>query len=106
MPGASEQTSQVKVLNANWVAGPDGGDGRFEVMIVTADGQQHAISPSPAAMTALLALAKADTILLWDPKDRTLIAANIIGTWLAPTGVARVSALADDRASAGSTRPT
>ena len=93
MPGASEQTSQVKVLNANWVAGPDGGDGRFEVMIVTADGQQHTISPSPAAMTALLALAKADTILLWDPADRTVIAANIIGTWLAPTGVARVGDL-------------
>jgi hypothetical protein len=93
MPGASEQTSQVRVLNANWVAGHDGGDGRFEVMIVTADGQQHTISPSPASMTALLTLAKADTILLWDPTDRTLIAANIIGTWLAPTGVGRASRL-------------
>jgi hypothetical protein len=90
MPGASEQTSQVKVLNVNWAAGPDGDDGRFEVMIVTADGQQHAFAPSPAAMTALLALAKADTILLWDPPARTLIAANIVGTWLAPTGLTRV----------------
>jgi hypothetical protein len=89
MPGASEQTSQVKVLNANWTAGPDGTDGRFEIMIVTADGQQHSAAPSPAAMTALLALAKAKTILLWDPADRTLIAANIVGTWLAPTGLAR-----------------
>jgi hypothetical protein len=34
-------------------------------------------------------LAKADTILLWDATDRTLIAANVIGTWLAPAGVAR-----------------
>jgi hypothetical protein len=91
MPGASEQTSQVKVLNANWTAGPDGSDGRFEIMIVTADGQQHTASPSPAAMTALLALARADAILLWDPADRTLIAANIIGTWLAPTGLARAA---------------
>ncbi|HEV2936245.1 MAG TPA: hypothetical protein VGY96_24245 [Streptosporangiaceae bacterium] len=90
MPGASEQTSQVTVLNANWTAGPDGTDGRFEVMIVTADGQQHTAAPSPAAMTALLALAKAGTILLWDPADRTLIAANIVGTWLAPTGLTRV----------------
>jgi hypothetical protein len=89
MPGASDQTSQVKVLNANWVAGPDGDDGKFEVMIVTADGQQHTISPSPASMTALLALARADAILLWDPLDRTLIAANLIGTWLAPTGLTR-----------------
>lgn len=91
MPGASEQTSQVKVLNVNWVAGPDGDDGKFEVMIVTADGQQHTFAPSPASMTALLALAKADTILLWDPADRTLIAANIVGTWLAPTGLTRVA---------------
>jgi hypothetical protein len=94
MPGASEQTSQVKVLNANWAAGPDGTDGRFEIMIVTADGQQHTAAPSPAAMTALLALAKADTILLWDPADQTLIAANIVGTWLAPTGVTRAEVTA------------
>jgi hypothetical protein len=45
-------------------------------------------------MTALLALAKADTILLWDPADQTLIAANIVGTWLAPTGVARAEVTA------------
>lgn len=41
MPGASEQTRQVKVLNVNWTAGADGEDGRFEVMIVTADGEKH-----------------------------------------------------------------
>ena len=91
MQGASEQTSQVRVLNANWTAGADGEDGRFEVMIVTAHGQQHTFAPSPASMTALLALARADAILLWDPADRTLIAANIVGTWLAPTGVTRVT---------------
>jgi hypothetical protein len=91
MPGASEQTSQVKVLNANWAAGPDGDDGRFEVMIVTADGEQHTFAPSPASVTALLALAESGAILLWDPAARTLIAANVIGTWLAPTGLARVS---------------
>jgi prophage tail gpP-like protein len=91
MPEASEQTSQVTVLNANWAAEADAEDGRFEVMIVTADGQQHTVAPSPAAMTALLALARADAILLWDPADRTLIAANIVGTWLAPTGVTRVT---------------
>jgi hypothetical protein len=91
MPGASEQTRRVKVVNANWTAGPDGDDGRFEAMIVTDDEQQHTIAPSPAAMTALLALARADTILLWDPADRTLIAANVVGTWLAPTGVTRAT---------------
>ena len=96
VPGASEQTSQVKVLNVNWAAGPDGEDGRFEVMIVTADGQQHTFAPSPASMTALLALARADAILLWDPRTRTLIAANIVGTWLAPTGVTRVTVATPD----------
>ena len=30
MPGASEQTRRVKIVNANWVAGPDGDHGRFE----------------------------------------------------------------------------
>ena len=82
------------MLNANWVAGPDGDDGKFAVMIVTADGQQHTFAPSPASMTALLALAKTDAILLWDPADRTLIAANIVGTWLAPTGLTRVTVTA------------
>ena len=89
MPGASEETRRVSVVNANGVAGPDGDDGRFEVMIATEDDQQYSFSPSPSSMTALMALAQADTILLWDPVNRTLIAANIVGTWLAPTGVAR-----------------
>ncbi len=94
MPGASEQTSQVKVLNVNWAAGTDGGDGAFEVMIVTADDQQHAVKVSPASLTPLLAMARAHAILLWDPADRTLIAANIVGTWIAPAGLARVAVTA------------
>ena len=69
MPGASEHTQQVKVLNANWTAAADGEDGRFDLMLVTQDGERHTISPSPAAVTALLALAQADTILLWDPEN-------------------------------------
>jgi hypothetical protein len=79
MPGASEQTRRVKVLNANWVPGAEGEDGRFEVMLVTDDDQHHTLVPSPAAMTALVALAQAETVLLWDPTNRTLIAANIVG---------------------------
>jgi len=94
MPGASEQTSQVKVLNVNWTAGADGGDGIFEVMIVTDDDQQHHFAVSPASLTALLSIAKADAILLWDPAARTLIAANIVGTWIAPTGLAPVAVTA------------
>ena len=60
-------------------------------MIVTADGQQHTVAPRPAAMTALLALARAGAVLLWDREARPLIAANIVGTWIAPTGFTRVS---------------
>jgi hypothetical protein len=41
MPGASEHTRKVSNLNANWVAGPEGTDGRCEVLIVTDDGPQH-----------------------------------------------------------------
>jgi hypothetical protein len=80
MPGASEQTRRVKIVNANWVAGSDGDDGRFEIQIVTEDDQRHVAAPSPAAMTALIALTQAGTVLAWDPADRTLIAANIVGT--------------------------
>jgi hypothetical protein len=80
MPGASEQTRLVKIVNANWKAGTDGEHGTFEVMIVTEDDRRHVIAPSPAAMTALIALTQADTVLAWDPADRTLIAANLVGT--------------------------
>jgi predicted nucleic acid-binding Zn ribbon protein len=80
MPGASEQTRRVKIVNANWAAGPDGDHGRFEVMVVTEDDQRHVVTPSPAAMTALIALTQAGTVLAWDPADRTLIAANVVGT--------------------------
>ncbi len=80
MPGASEQTRRVQILNVNWVAGADGDDGRFEVMVVTEDDQQHIIAPSPASITALIPLTQADTVLMWDPSGRTLIAANVVGT--------------------------
>lgn len=37
-------------------------------------------SASRREMTALVALAEADTVLVWDPADRRLIAANLRGT--------------------------
>jgi predicted nucleic acid-binding Zn ribbon protein len=79
MPGASQQTQPVKILNANWVAGQDGDHGRFEIMLITDDEQQHVAAPSPEALVALLGLVQADTVLLWDPSNRTLIAANVVG---------------------------
>jgi hypothetical protein len=80
MPGASDNTRRVKIMNANWDAGAEGADGRFQLMLVTSDDQHHFIEPSPAAMTALVALAQADTVLVFDPDNQTLIAANLRGT--------------------------
>jgi hypothetical protein len=48
MPGASEESRHVKVLNANWTPDESG--------------------------------AKADTVMVWDPVNRSLIVANIVGT--------------------------
>lgn len=80
MPGASKETRRVKVLNANWAPDDAEGDGRFEVQIITDDDQRYAAPASPASMAALAALAKADTVMAWDPLNRTLIIANIVGT--------------------------
>jgi hypothetical protein len=86
MPGASEETRRVTILNANWAPDdpndPSGaeGDGKFEVLIVTEDDQRYVMPASPGSMTALAALAKADTVMAWDPLNRSLIIANIVGT--------------------------
>jgi len=80
MPGASKETRRVKILNANWIPDDAAGDGRFELMIVTEDDQQYFVPASPASMTTLVALAKADTVMEWDPLNRLLIVANIVGT--------------------------
>lgn len=80
MPGASAETRRVKILNANWVSDGAEGDGHFEIQIITEDDQRYGVPVSPASMTALVALAKADTVLAWDPLDQTLIIANIVGT--------------------------
>jgi hypothetical protein len=60
-------------------------------MIITDDGEHHVLQTSPATMTALTALARADTTLAWDPSNHTLIIANIIGTmpWTQQHGTPR-----------------
>jgi hypothetical protein len=80
MPGASKKTRRVKIANAHWVAAPDDGDGEFKLQLITDDDERHALTPSPAAMTALLSLIRADAVLAWDPDNRTLVAANLVGT--------------------------
>jgi hypothetical protein len=53
--------------------------GRFEVLMITDDEERHVFAPSPAAMVALVAVATAETVLLWDPEGPSVIAANIVG---------------------------
>jgi hypothetical protein len=80
MPGASAATQRVKVLNANWTPGSaDDEDGQFQVLIVTDDDERHVLPSSPTSVAALVAMATADALLLWDPEGPTLIAANIVG---------------------------
>jgi hypothetical protein len=79
MPGASDQTQPVKILNANWIPDTNGGDGRFDIMIVTEDDQRHELPASAASVTAVVALAQAGTVMMWDPPNRVLIAANVVG---------------------------
>ena len=80
MPGASPKTRPDKILNANWHPDAAGEDGRFEVQIITEDDQRFAAPTSPASMTALVALAQANTVMVWDPENGALIIANIRGT--------------------------
>lgn len=91
MPGASARTQPVKALNANWVAADDDHADRFEFQVITDDDERHTITPSPESVPGLLSLVRPDVILLWDPDNQTLIAANIVGTTLTrtPTGVTR-----------------
>ncbi len=42
----------MKILNANWVAGPDRDDGRFAIMVVTENDQQHTMAPTVSALCA------------------------------------------------------
>jgi hypothetical protein len=69
VPGASEEARRVKIINANWIADADGEDRRLELMIMTRMTVDTS-APSPAAITALVALAQAETVLVRDPADR------------------------------------
>lgn len=91
MPGASAQTRRVRNLNANWTpAAEPGGDGKFEISLITDDDHQVILQASPASLATLAALAAADTVLAWDPTNTTLIVANVVGEmpWTTPPGSA------------------
>lgn len=80
MPGASEQTRRVKIVNANWIPESAGRQEQFEIMIITEDDQRHVVPASSASVTAVVALASAGTVMVWDPEGGgTLIVANIVG---------------------------
>lgn len=82
MPGASESTRRVTVVNANWEAGADGTDGTFRFMFVTDDEERHTVETTPAAATALVAIIRSGAVPLWDADNGTLIAGGVLGRWL------------------------
>jgi hypothetical protein len=79
MPGASAATRRVHNVNVNWQPGENGGDGRFELLVITDDDQRFTTLVSPAALSTLVAMAEADCVFAWDPTNRTLIGANVVG---------------------------
>ena len=82
MAGASEQTVRVRFVNANWAAGRPG-EQAFELLVVTEDEERHSLPVPAEQMAALVALTQVpDVVLLYDPDGRTLIAANLVGSWI------------------------
>jgi hypothetical protein len=79
MPGASEKSRRVRMLNANWVPDRQAGDGAFEMLMITEDEERHVVPASAATVTALAALLQTDPVLVWDPEGPSLIVANIVG---------------------------
>ena len=48
-------------------------------MLVTDDDEQHVVALSSSALAALAGLLQAEPVLAWDPRNRTLVVANLIG---------------------------
>ncbi|WP_375490919.1 hypothetical protein [uncultured Jatrophihabitans sp.] len=92
MAGASNETQRVRYVNANWSPGSSG-DAGFDVLVVTEDGERTSLPVPADEMTALVALTQAAGVLLWDPVNRALICANLVGEWIKPSWSA-----GDDRA--------
>ena len=101
MPGASESTVRVINVNANWTAGPDGKDGLLELLVVTEDDERHTLTPTALDAPVLLAMVAASPVLLWDPANRTLIGANIVGDWLPAHWTAKSDRADPDQVSEG-----
>ncbi len=46
---------------------------------------RYALPVPSEQMAALVALTQAGSVLLWDPEDQTLVAANLVGDWIPET---------------------
>ena len=85
MVGASAETRRVTYVNANYTVGR-ADVAAFELLVVTEDEERHTLQVPAAQMAPLLALTQASgVVLLWDPAGPTLIAANLLGEWVAPS---------------------
>lgn len=69
-------------VNANWSAAR-ADEAAFELLVVTEDEERHALPVPASQMAALVALTQVEgVVLLWDPEGHTLVAANLVGSWL------------------------
>ncbi|RIX31087.1 hypothetical protein [Amnibacterium setariae] len=81
MTGASSATRRVTHLNANWTPA-SGGDGSFELLVVTEDERRHSVPTTAAGLTALASVLRDGVVLLWDPDGQVLSIGNLFGEWI------------------------
>ena len=80
MTGASRHTVRIDYVNANWTAGA-ASDSAFELLVVTEDGERHAVPIATDQLAALGSLLRHDGVLLYDPDGQTVIVGNLVGEW-------------------------
>jgi hypothetical protein len=83
--GASERTERVQYVNANWTPGDDGAVGEFELLVVCESGARHSLPMAAGEASAVVALTRAGSVLLFDAESKTLVVANMVGEWIPST---------------------
>ena len=81
MTGASSATQRVTHINANW-SPASGGDGAFELLVVTEDEERHCVPTTAADLAALACVLRDGVVLLWDPDGPVLVIGNLLGEWI------------------------
>ena len=73
----------------------------------TGDDERHGHTPSPATVAAVVALAIADTLVLWHPEGPALLAAKILGrmSWIDLGRMSWIDRVEQQRQASASQRP-